>query len=162
MRILELIGVSVLAAHGEADAVIALLSRLHTVDAGASNDIDSLVFGAERVVRQLTFRDGADCALVEVLEQSTLLQQAGVTEQQLVQIASIVKNDYNVDNVVGFKEAKRIIESGEVPPVCPTTVRALSKLFNVARNASSLSQLCTIATPKVLTRTQPPLHTARM
>ena len=52
---------------GEADPVLALLSMQGAVDAIASDDLDSLAFGARALVRGASFKDGLPSTVVEVL-----------------------------------------------------------------------------------------------
>ena len=62
-RALELLGVPCLLAAGEVDPALALLSRSGEVDGVASDDVasddvDSLAFGARAVLRGVSFKDG--------------------------------------------------------------------------------------------------------
>ena len=93
MRTLELIGIPVLWARGESDELLGFLARPNgEVDAAASDDHDSLVFGAQQLVSMPKFADGISIATVNLLYRDDLLTSLGIEEDVFVKVCPCVAN----------------------------------------------------------------------
>ena len=134
-ELLKAMGIPIVQAPSEGEAEAAYINSLGLSWAAASQDYDSLLFGAKRLVRNLTLTGkrklpGKDVYVEikpELIELDTLLKKLGITREQLVDIGIIIGTDYNPDGIKGYgaKTAYRIIkkygslekavEKGEIP-----------------------------------------------
>ncbi|XP_044076302.1 probable flap endonuclease 1 homolog isoform X2 [Siniperca chuatsi] len=91
LQLLKLLGVPVIQAPGDAEARCARLVREGTVDAVASEDMDTLPFGANILIRQLNAKkDG------EVIEYSLpkLLEKLQISHEEFVDLCILLGCDY--------------------------------------------------------------------
>ncbi|WP_390532998.1 flap endonuclease-1 [Sulfurisphaera ohwakuensis] len=136
-ELLKAMGIPVVQAPSEGEAEAAYINILGLSWATASQDYDSLLFGAKRLIRNLTLTGkrklpGKDVYVEikpELIELDTLLKKLGLTREQLIDIGIIVGTDYNPDGIKGYgiKTAYRIIkkygslekaiEKGEIPKI---------------------------------------------
>jgi len=138
-RLLTLMGLPWVQAPGEGEAQSAYMARKGDVWAAASQDFDSLLFGAPRLVRNLSITGRRKLPRKnlyvkiepQLIELEPLLRGLGVTREQLIDIGILVGTDYNpkVARGVGPKTALRLvkehgcleaalsaIDGAEVPP----------------------------------------------
>jgi len=118
-RLLTLMGVPWVQAPGEGEAQSAYMARRGDVWAAASQDFDSLLFGAPRLVRNLSItgrrkmprKDLYIKIEPEIIELDASLGQLGITREQLVDIGILVGTDYNPDGVkgIGPKTALKLV-----------------------------------------------------
>lgn len=124
-RLLTLLGVPWVQAPSEGEAQAAYLAAKGHVWASASQDYDSLLFGAPRLVRNLTITGRRKLPRKnvyvevnpEIVELDDVLSQLGIGREQLVDIGILIGTDYNPDGVkgVGPKTAhKLILENGSL------------------------------------------------
>ncbi|MCS7111235.1 MAG: flap endonuclease-1 [Ignisphaera sp.] len=121
MRLLDAMGIPCIQAPGEGEAQAAYLTKRGISWATASQDYDSLLFAAPRLVRNLTISGkrklpGRDVHIEikpELIELEKLLKALGISREQLIDIAILVGTDYNPDGVegIGPKTAYQIIKS---------------------------------------------------
>lgn len=134
-RLLEAMGIPYVQAIGEGEAQAAYLSKKGVAWATGSQDYDSLLFGAPRLVRNLTISGkrklpGKDIYVevkVELIELDKLLKTLGITLEQLIDVGILIGTDYNPDGVegVGPKTALQLIK----------TYGSLEKVLRVLPNA---------------------------
>ena len=119
-RLLDAMGIPWVQAPGEGEAQAAYMSRRGDVWAAGSQDYDSLLFGAARLVRNLAITGrrkvpGKDLYVEvkpEVIKLDTLLRGLGITREQLVAIGIILGTDYNEGAPgVGPKRALSLVRS---------------------------------------------------
>lgn len=108
IQLLKLIGVPVIQAPADAEALCAWLVKEGTVDAVASEDMDTLPFGANILIRQLkSKKDG------EVIEYSLskLLERLQINHQEFVDLCILLGCDY-CEKICGLgpKRALRLIQ----------------------------------------------------
>ncbi|RLI27139.1 MAG: flap endonuclease-1 [Candidatus Hecatellales archaeon] len=118
-RLLTLLGVPWVQAPSEGEAQAAYLAAKGHVWASASQDYDSLLFGAPRLVRNLTITGRRKLprknVYVEVnpelVELEEVLRQLGIGREQLVDLGILVGTDYNPDGIkgIGPKTAHKLI-----------------------------------------------------
>ena len=118
-RLLTLMGVPWVQAPSEGEAQAAHLARCGDADLCASQDYDSLLFGAPALVRNVTISGrrklpGKDIYVEvkpEIIRLDVLLQKLGLTREQLIDIAILVGTDYNPKGVkgIGPKRAYELI-----------------------------------------------------
>jgi len=109
-RLLTLMGVPWVQAPSEGEAQAAHIVRRGDADLCASQDYDSLLFGAPSLVRNITIsgrrklpgRDEYVEVVPEIIELEELLRALGITREQLVDIGVLVGTDYNPKGVKGI------------------------------------------------------------
>jgi len=120
--LLESMGIPYVQAPSEGEAQAAALARNGDAYAAASQDYDSLLFDAPRLVRNLTLTGrrklpGKDVYITiktELVVLETLLKEMGVTREQLVEIGLLIGTDYNEGiSGVGPKTALKIVKEGK-------------------------------------------------
>ena len=129
-RLLTLMGVPWVQAPGEGEAQSAYMAGKGEVWAAASQDFDSLLFGAPRLVRNLSITGRRKLPRKklyikiepELIGLDALLRDLGITRGQLVDIGILVGTDYNPKGVkgVGPKTALRLVkEHGSLEAALP-------------------------------------------
>lgn len=119
-RLLDLLGIPWIQAPSEGEAQAAHLAKKHSADACASQDYDSLLFGAPQLVRNITISGRRKLprksvyieVLPEVIELNRVLSELGITMEQLVDIGILVGTDFNPEGVkgIGPKTALKLIK----------------------------------------------------
>jgi len=119
-KLLDAIGVPWVQAPAEGEAQAAYMVAKGDAWAAASQDYDSLLYGAPRLVRNLTItgrrklprREEYVEVKPELIELDKLLKYYGITRQQLVYIGLLLGTDYNPGGVkgVGPKKALKLIK----------------------------------------------------
>jgi flap endonuclease-1 len=123
-RLLGLMGVPFVEAPSEGEAQAACLVRRGMAFAVASEDYDALLFGAERLVRNLSFsgRKKLPGRLAylkvkpEMIELSKTLSGLGISQDQLIALAMLSGTDFNQKGIPGIgpkKALKLVKEHGE-------------------------------------------------
>jgi flap endonuclease-1 len=120
------LGIPVVQAPAEGEAQAAYMATKGDVWAASSQDFDSLLFGAPRLVRNLTLTgrrrlpSGAFKDIkVELIELSKALEATGLTREQLIDLCILMGTDYN-EGVMGIgpkKGLKLIKEHGSLEGV---------------------------------------------
>lgn len=96
MRVLEALGVPSIRAPSEGEAQASAMAADGTVWAAASEDYDSLLFGAPRLVRGLAARSPKGKALAaQVVDRAQTLTRLGINGEELLLIALLVGSDYS-------------------------------------------------------------------
>ncbi|RLE51103.1 MAG: flap endonuclease-1 [Candidatus Methanomethylicota archaeon] len=118
-KLLNALGVPWVQAPSEGEAQAAYMAQKGDVWAAASQDYDSLLFGAPRLVRNLTISGRRKLPRrkeyieinPEVIYLNKLLEALNITREQLIDIAILIGTDYNPDGVkgVGPKTALKLI-----------------------------------------------------
>ena len=118
-RLLGLFGIPCIDAPSEGEAAAASLTRTGQAYASASQDFDSVLFGAERLVRNFTNsgrrkirgRNAYQEVEPEIIEVRKCLGHLGLTHEQLVDVAILIGTDFNPDGFkrVGPKTALKMI-----------------------------------------------------
>ena len=119
-KLLELMGIPWIQAPSEGEAQAAYLTRKGNTDYCASQDYDSLLFGAPRLVRNVTISGRRKLprkpvyveVKPEIVELEKVLNELGITREQLVDIGILVGTDYNPQGVkgIGPKKALKLIK----------------------------------------------------
>ncbi|MBI5389097.1 flap endonuclease-1 [Candidatus Woesearchaeota archaeon] len=114
------LGVPVVNAPSEGEAEAASLVKSGKAYAVVSQDTDSLLFGAPRIIRNLSISGKRKQANTlqyttvspELLELNTTLEQLGITHDQLIAMAMLVGTDYNVGGIkgIGPKNALKLVK----------------------------------------------------
>lgn len=119
-QLLELLGIPFVQAPGEGEAQAAYMAERGDVFAAGSQDYDSLLFGAPRLVRNLTIsgkrklpRKNVYIEITpEIFHLNKILEELEITREQLVDIAILIGTDYNPGGVegIGPKRAYNLIK----------------------------------------------------
>lgn len=110
--LLDALGVPHVQAPSEGEAQAAFMAARGQVWASASEDYDSLLFGAPRLVRGLAARQrkGNEPA-AQVIDREAMLKRLGISGEELILIGVLVGTDYN-DGAKGYgpKRALKIAQ----------------------------------------------------
>ncbi len=122
--LLESMGIPHVQAPSEGEAQAAFLAQKGDAYAAASQDYDSLLFDAPRLIRNLTLTGrrklpGKDVYITVKTEQvilDSLLQDLGINREQLVEIGLLIGTDYNEGITgIGPKTALKVVKEGKFP-----------------------------------------------
>ena len=118
-ELLSYLGIPYVQAPAEGEAQAAYLSMQGKVFAAASQDYDTLLFGAKKVVRNLNLTNKKKVSgkgittsvLPELIDAGSNLSRLGITRDQLITLSLFVGTDYNkgVDGI-GPKKALKIVK----------------------------------------------------
>jgi flap endonuclease-1 len=114
--LLDHMGVPWIQAPSEGEAEASCLAKKGRVWAAGSQDWDSLLFGAPKLVRNLTITGRRKVARKEkyivvnpeLVELESVLSQLGITHEQLILVGILVGTDYNMGGVKGFGPKKAL------------------------------------------------------
>ena len=119
-KLLDLMGLPWVQAPSEGEAQAAYMTKQGDADYCASQDYDSLLFGAPRLLRNVTIsgtrkRAGTKTrveVIPEVIELSKTLGQCELTREQLIDVGILIGTDFNPDGIKGLgpKTALKLIK----------------------------------------------------
>ncbi|MBI2445812.1 flap endonuclease-1 [Candidatus Micrarchaeota archaeon] len=121
-RLLDAMGLPWVQAPSEGEAQCALMAQRGVVDAAASQDFDALLFGAPKLVRNLTFsgrrklpqRNMYVTVQPEVYDLQENLSALGLTREQLVWAGILIGTDFNEGVLgVGPKKALKLVQGAK-------------------------------------------------
>ena len=108
-KLLELMGVPYIQAKGEGEAQASYMVEKGDAWAVGSQDYDCILFGAPRMVRNLTITGGK--ANLEIINLEKVLKDLQITREQLVDIAILVGTDFNMGvKGIGAKTGLKLIK----------------------------------------------------
>ncbi len=130
-QLLSLMGIPIVQAPSDGEAQAAYMCGKGDVYAAASQDFDSILFGAPLLVRNLTisgrrkvpgkqlYRD----VKTEMIESKTMLEHLGVTREQLVDVCMMIGTDFNTGiRGIGPKKGLALIKKyGSIEEVMANT-----------------------------------------
>ncbi|PON85199.1 XPG/Rad2 endonuclease [Trema orientale] len=110
VELLELLGMPVLKANGEAEALCAQLDAEGLVDACITSDSDAFLFGAQCVIK--CFRPNSKEPF-ECYRMSDIEAGLGLKRKQLIAISLLVGNDHDMNGVqgIGLETALRFVQT---------------------------------------------------
>ncbi len=117
-RLLELMGLPWVQAPSEGEAQAAYMTKKGNADYCASQDYDCLLFGAPKMLRNITIsgrrkRGNVYIEVVpEVMELQKILNETGLTYEQLIDVGILIGTDFNPDGIKGLgpKTAIKLIK----------------------------------------------------
>jgi flap endonuclease-1 len=120
VKLLGLMGLPWVQAPSEGEAQAAYMTKRGDADYCASQDYDSLLFGAPRLLRNVTVSGRRKLpgknvyvdVVPELIELSKALDECGLTYEQLVDVGILTGTDYNPDGIKGLgpKTALKLIK----------------------------------------------------
>jgi len=123
-ELLDALGIPIIQAPGEGEAQASYLASKGDVYAVASQDYDSLVFGAPKLVQNLTLARKRKLASglsvpinPEMIELDKVLETLQISHEQLICLGILVGTDYNPKGVkgIGQKTALKIVKEHKTP-----------------------------------------------
>lgn len=132
-RLLSLLGIPTIQAPSEGEATAANLTNTDLVHICASQDYDSILFGARRLVRNITIsgkrkvpnRNTYIDVPLEIFHLEDILDQTKLTNEQLVDVGILIGTDYN---------------SGGIPGIGPKTALKLIQKYSKLENIDQLQE----------------------
>ncbi len=129
-KLLDLMGVPWVQAPSEGEAQAAHLARQGRADYCASQDYDSLLFGAPKFVRNITISGRRKLpsknmyieVIPEVVVLDEVLKECGITYEQLIDVGILIGTDFNPDGIRGLgpKTALKLVkEHGSLEQALP-------------------------------------------
>ena len=119
-EVLAMMGIPHVDAPSEGEATAARMTQTGAAAAAASQDFDSVLFGARRLVRNFTTggrrkipnRNAYVDVEPEVIETGRCLESLGITAEQLVDVGIMIGTDFNPDGFrgIGPKTALKLIK----------------------------------------------------
>ena len=119
-KVLSYLGIPFIQAPSDGEAAAAYLTKRDMAFAVASQDYDSILFGAKRLVRNLAIsgkrkvpnRNAYVDIEPETLEHDKVLQETGLTHEQLVDVGILIGTDFNPSGFpgIGPKTALKLIK----------------------------------------------------
>jgi len=143
-RLIELMGLPTVQAPGEGEAQASAMAAKGDVFAAASQDYDSLLFGAPTLIRNLTITGRRKLPRKNVyvdvepeqVELDSTLSSLGITREQLIDMGVLIGTDFNEGvRGVGPKKALNLMKE------CGTLERAMEKLGIQIENAMEIRQI---------------------
>ena len=124
-KLLSYLGIPYIQAPSDGEAAAAYLTKSELAFAAASQDYDSILFGAKKLVRNLAIsgkrkvpnRNVYVDVEPELFEYDKLLQEIGLTQEQLVDVGILIGTDFNPGGFAGIgpKTALKLIkENGKL------------------------------------------------
>ncbi|MBI4018146.1 MAG: flap endonuclease-1, partial [Candidatus Aenigmarchaeota archaeon] len=113
-RLLQAMGLPAIQAPGEGEALCSLMAKKGDAYAVATQDYDSLLFGAPRLARNLSItgkrkvRGETITINPEMLVLREVLADLGITHDQLILLGILVGTDYNPGGVPGYGPKKAL------------------------------------------------------
>lgn len=119
-KILSTMGLKIIRADYEAEAICSVLNRLGYVDAIMSDDSDIFILGGKKMIRDLGGKSSRDMnqTTVRVFDIGTFLKKVGISQEQLIDLGTLLPNDYNKGencriNGVGIMTCLPLIKEGK-------------------------------------------------
>jgi len=142
-KLLDLMGVPWVQAPSEGEAQAAYMTKKGNADYCASQDYDSLLFGAPKLLRNVTIsgtRKRAGTKTRVEVELSKTLGQCELTREQLIDVGILIGTDFNPDGIKGLgpKTALKLIKQygtieNAMPqiknPIFPVEPNCIRKIF---------------------------------
>jgi flap endonuclease-1 len=120
MRLLDLMGIPWIQAPSEGEAQAAYITKRGDADYCASQDYDSLLFGAPKLIRNVTISGRRRLpsknivieVVPEVVELGQVLKKCQITYEQLIDVGILIGTDFNPDGIKGLgpKTALKLIK----------------------------------------------------
>jgi flap endonuclease-1 len=123
-ELLKSLGVPVIQAAGEGEAQASYMAKIGDAYACASQDYDSLLFGAPRLIQNVTMArkrrlpSGLFVSInPQVIELKKVLETLEINHEQLICLSILVGTDYNPKGVhgIGPKNALKIVKQHKKP-----------------------------------------------
>ncbi len=131
-ELLIAMGIPVIQAPSEAEGQVSYMCRNNIIDFAASQDYDALLFGAPKLIRNLTLsqkrkvRGGKIVyTFLELIELDKALKELKLNHEQLIALGILVGTDFNPGGVsgIGAKKALKLVQEHK-------NINDFDKMFN--------------------------------
>lgn len=137
-KLLSYLGIPFIQAPSEGESAASYLTRQNVAFAVASQDYDSILFGAKRLIRNLAIsgkrkvpnRNAYVDIEPEMLEHDKVLKEAGLTHEQLVDVGILIGTDFNPGGFPGIG-----------PRTAVKLIKENGRLENIKKISGLLSQI---------------------
>ena len=122
-HLLDLMGVSYVQAHGEAEAYASEMCRQNMVDYVVTEDMDTLAFGCPRMIRTCLDKSIKRNDIISVIDLHTLLTDFKMTYEQFVDMCILCGCDYcpNIPRIGNKTAFKLITNHKNIDTILPLT-----------------------------------------
>ncbi len=137
-KFLDLFGIPYIQAPSEGEATAAHLTKTGQAYASASQDFDSILFGAKKLLRnfsnsgrrKLPNRNTYIDILPEIIDTQKTLSELNLTKEQIVDVGILIGTDFNPDGFerIGPKTALKMIKENSKLENIPKIQEQLSKI----------------------------------
>lgn len=137
-KFLDLFGIPCIQAPSEGEATAAHLTKTGQAYASASQDFDSILFGAKKLLRnfsnsgrrKLPNRNTYIDILPEIIDTQKTLSELNLTKEQIVDVGILIGTDFNPDGFerIGPKTALKMIRENSKLENIPQIQEQLSKI----------------------------------
>ena len=114
-ELLNAMGISVIQAPGEGEALASYMVKNNDVWCVGTQDFDALLFGASRIIRNLSIsgkrkymKTEYTSTNPELLLLNDVLEKLGITHDQLIMLGILIGTDYNLGGVRGYGPVKSL------------------------------------------------------
>ena len=143
-KLLDFLGIPWVQAPSEGEAQVAHLLRTGNVDYGASQDFDTVLFGASKLIRNLTLSGRRKLpkqqkwveVTPEIIEVEKSFETLNLNREQLVDVAILMGTDFNhgIDGI-GPKKGLKLLQE------CGNAEKALDKIGKSIENLDEIRSL---------------------
>jgi flap endonuclease-1 len=127
-QLLDAMGIPWIQAETEGEAQCAYMTKTGIVDYSASQDYDSLLFGAPKLIRNLSIsgrkKRGLDYITVnpEIVELDQVLKTLGINQNELIILGILTGTDYNPAGAkgIGPKKALKLVKENNFDQIIAT------------------------------------------
>lgn len=140
-ELLGLLGIPVVQAPSDGEAQAAYMCSKGSVYAAASQDFDSILFGAPLLVRNLTIsgrrkvpgKNVYKDVKTEIIDTKTMLENLGLTREQLVDVCILIGTDFNpgISGIGPKKGLKLIQKHGDLEHALPAICQEIPEYQDV-------------------------------
>ncbi len=122
-ELLQAMGIAIIQAHSEGESQASILAKEKSAYGVASQDYDCLLFGAPRLIQNLTLArkrktvSGFIEIKPEAIELENVLNKLQIDHDQLICLGILIGTDYNPGGVkgIGQKKALQIVQKYKTP-----------------------------------------------
>lgn len=107
-ELIAALGLPYIDAPSEGEAQAAYMVKTGIVDFTASQDYDSLLFGADVLIRNLSVSSASANNILEKIILKKLLRTLDITQEQLIMLGILIGTDYNPSGIKGIGPKKAI------------------------------------------------------
>ncbi|MDK2789893.1 MAG: flap endonuclease [Methanothermococcus sp.] len=129
-KLLDLMGIPYINAPSEGEAQCAHMVKKGDAFVVVSQDYDAILYGAERIVRNMTSNKA-----IELIELKDVLKELDLDLDQIINIAILIGTDYNPGGIkgIGPKKALEIVKNNKVQNYIDK-IENYEEIYNIFKN----------------------------
>lgn len=131
MKIIELFGYTVVESKEEADSELAYLMKHKKIDYIATDDMDILVFGGKKILKNFTISSKKK---IQEIDLDIFLKKSNLTMDQLIELSILLGCDYcpNIKGIGPIKSYKYITEYKNIKTISQKTDIVIPSVYQTA------------------------------